>query len=89
MPTIASIIEPYRSTGILRAFTVATVDANSGDYVTFTEKNTTFDELPQSCASSGSIPVAFAPQHFKGIMGMDGGTVWDVNIDSAVNYCLD
>jgi len=89
VPTIAAIIEPFRSTGILRPFTVATVDANSGEYVTFTEKNTTFDELPQSCASSGSIPVVFQPQHFKGMVLMDGGTVWDVNIDSAINYCLD
>lgn len=89
IPTIASIIEPYRATGILRPFTVAAVDVNTGEYVTFNENNTTFDDLPQSCASSGSIPVVFPPQHFKGHILMDGGTVWNVNIDSAVNYCLD
>lgn len=61
VPTIAAIIEPMRATGILRNFTVAAVDANTGEYVTFDQTNTTFDELPQSCASSGSIPVVFTP----------------------------
>ena len=59
IPTLAGIIEPMRSTGILRNFTVAAVDANTGEYVTFDQTNTSFDEIPQSCASSASIPVAF------------------------------
>ena len=87
--TLRSIISPFESTGILRAFTLAAVDANTGDYVTWTEKNTSFNDLAQSCASSGSIPGAFIPQHLKGYVLMDGGTMWDVNVDSAVNYCLD
>ena len=37
--------------------------------------------------SSGSIPVAFQPQHLNGHIFMDGGTVWNVNIDSAVKRC--
>ena len=61
VPTITAIIEPFRSTGILRPFTVAAVDANTGEYVTFTEKNTTFDELPRAGASSSSIPMIFQP----------------------------
>lgn len=57
--------------------------------MTFNQDNVTFEELPQAVVSSGSIPVVFAPQHIKDYVLTDGGTVWDVNIDSAVNQCLD
>ena len=67
---------------------MAAVDANTGEFVTFDQTNTSFDDIPESCGSSGSIPVFFIPQKFKGHILMDGGTVWDVNIDSAVNQCL-
>jgi len=87
--TLRTIIAPFESTGILRPFTLAAVDANTGEYVTWTEKNTSFEELPQACTSSGSIPGAFFPQEMKGYVLMDGGTMWNANVDSAVNYCLE
>ena len=37
--------------------------------------------------SSASIPVVFPPQHFQGHVLMDGGTVWNINVDSAVLQC--
>jgi len=89
VPTLHRILEPFSDSGIQRAFTLAAVDENNGDYVTWTELNTSFADLPQSCASSGSIPGAFFPQKMKGHVLVDGGTMWDVNVDSAVNYCLD
>lgn len=89
LPTLQRILNPFQATGIQRPFTVASVDANTGDYMTFTHLNTEFKDLAQSCVCSGSIPGAFAPQHFKGHIMMDGGTMWDINIDSAVNYCLE
>jgi len=39
--------------------------------------------------SSGSIPTVFAPQHFHDMYLMDGGTVWDVNVQSAIEQCLE
>lgn len=68
---------------------MAAVDVNTGIYETFDQDNVTFEELPQAAFSSGSIPFVFPPQHFKGYVLMDGGTVWNVNIPSAVNQCLD
>jgi len=56
VPTLHRILEPFSDSGIQRAFTLAAVDENNGDYVTWTELNTSFADLPQSCASSGSIP---------------------------------
>jgi len=68
---------------------LAAVDANTGEYVTWNNENTTFDEVTQSCTSSGSIPGAFYPQVMKGYVLMDGGTMWNINIDSGIQYCLD
>ena len=45
--------------------------------------------MPQAAFASGSIPAVFPPQHFRGYVLMDGGTVWDVNVQSAVNQCLE
>lgn len=89
VPTLTSIIEPFRSTGILRNFALAAVDANTGDYHIWDNSNVTFDTVPQSAASSGSIPGAFFPQQMDGLVLMDGGTMWNINIDSGVQYCLD
>ena len=84
---IASIIAPFKE--IKRRFTVAAVDVNTGVYQTFDQTNTSFEELPQAAFSSGSIPVVFPPQHYKDYILMDGGTVWNVNIDSAISQCLE
>ena len=31
----------------------------------------------------------FPPQHYHGYVLMDGGTVWNINVDSAIEQCLD
>ena len=70
-----------------RKVSVGAVDVNSGEFVEFNQKNTNYFEFAQAGLSSGSIPGVFPPQHFKGYVLMDGGTVWDVNINSAINQC--
>ena len=59
---MTELIAPYKE--IKRRFTVAAVDANTGDYEVFDQTNVTFEELPQAGFSSGSIPTVFPPQHF-------------------------
>ena len=71
-----------------RTFTVAAVNVDTGEYETFNNDNITFDEMPTAAMASGSIPVVFAPQHFHDMYLMDGGTVWDVNVQSAIEQCL-
>ena len=68
-----------------RRFTLAAEDVATGEYVLWTQDNIAVDELPKAALSSGSIPGVFPPMHFKDRILMDGGTAWDVNIDSAVN----
>lgn len=44
---------------IRRKIVVAAVDVNNGDYVTFTEDNTSYDEFPQRALASSSVPFVF------------------------------
>ena len=76
-------------TEFARRFTVAAVDASAGGYQTFDQDTIGLSELPQAAFASGSIPAVFPPQHFHGYVLMDGGTVWDVNVQSAINQCLE
>jgi len=39
--------------------------------------------------SSASIPGIFPPQKWNGTVYMDGGTIWNINIDGAVKACLE
>ena len=72
-----------------RRFTMAAADVATGEYVTFTQDNILFEQVGQAALSSGSIPGVFPPQHFQGRVLMDGGTIWDINIDSAIQQCLE
>lgn len=84
---MSDAIAPYET--IKRKFTVAAVNIETGQYETFNNENTSFEELPQAALSSSSIPGAFPPQHFHDMYLMDGGTVWDINVDSAIQQCLE
>jgi len=72
-----------------RRFTVGTVDISSGEFVTFDQTNIVKAELANAAKSSASIPGVFQPNHFKSRWFMDGGTVFDINVDSAVQQCME
>lgn len=67
-----------------RRVTVSAVDVGTGEFIEFTQANTNYFDFGQASLSSGSIPGVFPPQHFQGHVLMDGGTVWDTNVDSAI-----
>lgn len=78
------------SGGFKRNFTIGTLNVESGEFTTFNRDNITFgEELATAAVCSSSIPIVFPPTHFKDRYFVDGGTVWDVNISSAINGCLD
>ena len=60
-------------------------DVNTGRYITFNESS---PDLEKSSVSSSSIPAAFPnqqwPDYDGGVICMDGGTVWNINVASAV-----
>ena len=76
-------------TEIKRNFTINAANVETGDYESFNQTNTAINDIAQAAVSSSSIPGVFPPQHFKGMILMDGGTIWDVDILSAVNQCLE
>ena len=65
---------------------VSAVDTVTGTYLTFNE---TLTDLVQPVVASSAIPFAFPNQHFEeqGWIAMDGGTVWNTNIVSAIQRC--
>ncbi len=70
--------------------TLSAVDVDTGEYFLFNNTNLDFyTEISHAAMSSSSIPGVFPPQWFKKRWFMDGGTVWDVNIDSAIKWCLE
>lgn len=86
IPFFTSILSDERfSEGFKRDFTIGTVNVESGEFTTFTRNNIAFgEELATAALCSSSIPMVFPPTHFRGNLFMDGGSVWDVNIASAV-----
>ena len=50
--------------------------------------NETSEDIVKVVVSSGSMPAAFPPQIWPdGTVCIDGGTVWDVNLVSAIERC--
>lgn len=65
------------------------MSTQSGRYVTFNESS---PNIPKSSVSSCSIPFVFPPQKWddyegSSIVCMDGGTVWNTNLVTAIERC--
>lgn len=61
------------------------MDIVTGNYVVFNE--TTHDPV-KAIVSSASLPVIFPHQVWPdGVVCMDGGTVWNTNLASAIQRC--
>lgn len=82
--TLQSIVDGFPNK-LQRKLTVSCVDVNSGSYVLMNE---TIDDIVKAIVSSSSIPFAFPNQKWpNGVICMDGGTVWNTNLVSAVERC--
>lgn len=72
---------------IKRHIFVSSVDANTGKFITFSDENTPFKDLPTVIVASASVPFIFPSTPYNGMMLMDGGTAWNLNLISAVDHC--
>ena len=68
---------------------IAANNADTGDYTTFSEQNTPYENLVDVIIASSSVPFVFPPKHYNGSYYIDGGSSWNINIDSAVQRCLE
>lgn len=84
MKFLASVFNEF-SYQIQRRIVVSCVDVVSGSYVTFNES--TSDPV-KAITSSASIPFVFPHQVWSNeVVCMDGGTVWNTNLVSAIERC--
>lgn len=76
--------------GYQRRVTLATANVETGEYTQLDQTNLDFQDLPKAAVSSASIPFIFPPFKWKnkGIF-MDGGTIFNINVEGAVHQCLD
>ena len=65
------------------------VNVGTGVFTEFNQTNTDFSEAPDASVASASIPGVFPPHEWNGNYFMDGGTVMNINILSAVTQCND
>jgi predicted acylesterase/phospholipase RssA len=70
-----------------RMVSVGALEVQTGEFWEFNQINTKYEDFAQAGLSSGSIPFALQPQHLHGGVLVDGGTVWDVNVYSAISQC--
>ena len=63
---------------------------NTGDFTVWNQDNTDISEIARAAITSSSIPAVFPPHHWeeRGLF-MDGGTVYNVNMTSAIEQCLE
>jgi len=72
---------------IHRKVTVASADANSGNFHLWNETEPLFSK---AALSSSSIQFIFPPQKWDdGTVAMDGGVIWGINIATAIHRCME
>ena len=84
---LKNVLAPY--TEYKRRVTVASVNVNTGVYTEFTQKTLAFADLPDASVSSASIPFVFPPHTWSYGTFMDGGTVYNVDLEGAIAQCKD
>jgi len=67
-----------------RKFTLSGVNVDTGSYMLWDERS---EDPIKAALSSAAIPFVFPTQHWGAGTAMDGGTVWNTNLVSAVERC--
>ena len=80
--TIKRITSPFGD--FKRKISVTANDINTGELQTFNQDNISFEELPYATFGSASIPLMWPPTHFRDYQLIDGGSVFNINLESAI-----
>ena len=73
--------------GFKKHVAVGSANVSNGWFEVFTNKNTRWEDFHEAAVASSSIPGVFPAAHFKHKTLMDGGTIWDVDVISAIAEC--
>jgi predicted acylesterase/phospholipase RssA len=84
------IKKEFKDVNIQRSMDIGITNVADGSYVDFSDKNvTTGDNLVQALYASMSFAGFFPPADVLDGYYFDGSAVWDIDIFSAVNRCLE
>lgn len=87
-PGEASIREwMSRSKYYKKLITLGCTDINTGEFLEFTESNTSYYDMAKVSIASCSVPTILPPVEFDGHLLVDGGQSYDINISSAIKQC--
>ena len=85
--TFRKFLEPFGE--FKRVVSVSAADINEGLPWRMSSLDTPFDDYHLAVTASAAIPLVFPPSHFQGKLLMDGGTIWNTNIEQAVDMCTE
>lgn len=83
---LLATLREFKQHKLFRKLELETVDLDNGVVYKFNE-STPFFELPNAIRGSTSMPFAFPHTHYINHTFVDGGTVWNVDVDGAVKRC--
>jgi predicted acylesterase/phospholipase RssA len=88
-PLLNLLTSAFKSLGsVKRKLVVASVDANTGRYVTFDETQP-IEKLAFYTVASASIPFIFPHRNDGANVLVDASVVWNTNLGSAIEKCLE
>jgi len=75
--------------GVKKKVTFSSINANTGQYVNldFNESETRPDFLIEAAFASSAIPGLYPHIHHEDMELVDGGTVWNLDLDSPIRRC--
>lgn len=89
-PLLSFFKKEFGSSTMKRDLSVGIVDVKTGSYKDFSDKNITQgDNLVDALYASMSFAGFFPPAEVLGSSYFDGSAIWDVDIFTAINKCID
>lgn len=79
-------LKDFKEEKVYRKTNIIAVDFDTGEVVRYNE-TTPFQQLPNTVVASASMPFAFPHAHMDNHTLVDGGTVWNIDLNGAIDRC--
>lgn len=88
-PLIDFLNKQIGTKSINKKFTVVLTNAETGhpDFVDYNATDVMPEDAVSTIVGSSALPFAFPPMHLNNNTYIDGGSVWNLNVDGAVRRC--
>lgn len=81
-------LDSFPARKLYRKLEISTVDLDTGYRVRFNE-SLKYSEISTIVRASSSMPFAFPHTHYNNRTYVDGGTIWNLDLDGAIIRCLE